>query len=225
MEERTKEHIIISRIIANSLLGVASKEEEQQLDQWLKKSPNNKFFYNRFLEESKLEIKMAENEAIDIENAKAKIKKRYRNHLNLKKVAGFMQIAAIFIVILGGLYFFEQQLSSGRVITDESLEHEITLELDDGNIQLIKSDGKSMILNKKGEVVVHQSGNTLNYQDESKNIELAFNTLTIPYGKTFKVKLSDETVVHLNAGSSLRYPVQFLKGQDRKVYLEGRGIF
>ena len=57
MEEETREHIIISRIIANSLLGVASKAEKSRLKKWLKKSPNNKFFYQRFLEETRLELK------------------------------------------------------------------------------------------------------------------------------------------------------------------------
>jgi transmembrane sensor len=49
--------------------------------------------------------------------------------------------------------------------------------------------------------------------------------LKIPYGKTFEVQLSDGTIVHLNSGTSLRYPVQFLKNQNRKVYLMGEAYF
>ncbi|WP_420603088.1 FecR family protein [Flagellimonas sp.] len=48
-----------------------------------------------------------------------------------------------------------------------------------------------------------------------------YNTLTVPYGKTFELLLSDGTKAHLNAGSSLKYPVQFLNGMERKVFVSG----
>jgi transmembrane sensor len=44
--------------------------------------------------------------------------------------------------------------------------------------------------------------------------------LTVPFGKRFALLLSDGTKVHLNAGTSLKYPVKFLKGKERKVFLE-----
>lgn len=54
---------------------------------------------------------------------------------------------------------------------------------------------------------------------------LVYNTIKIPYGKKFEVQLSDGTLVHLNAGTSLRYPVQFVKNQNRQVYLLGEAFF
>ena len=87
---------------------------------------------------------MTESETIDMDRAKAIIKKKHKRYLSFKKIGNLTRIAAIFIVILGCLYFIEQQLTSGRVISKESLKHEITLELDDGNIQLIKSDGQKV---------------------------------------------------------------------------------
>ena len=54
---------------------------------------------------------------------------------------------------------------------------------------------------------------------------MVYNTLKIPYGKKFEVQLSDGTIVHLNAGTSLRYPVQFVKNQSRQVYLTGEAFF
>ena len=52
-----------------------------------------------------------------------------------------------------------------------------------------------------------------------------YNTLKVPYGKRFDVVLSDGTHVFLNSGTSLRYPVQFLKGFDRTVFLTGEAYF
>jgi ferric-dicitrate binding protein FerR (iron transport regulator) len=64
----------------------------------------------------------------------------------------------------------------------------------------------------------------LNYRRKnSKN--LVYNTLTTPNGKKFQVVLSDGTTVHLNAGSSFKYPEHFIDSGNRQVYLlEGRLI-
>jgi ferric-dicitrate binding protein FerR (iron transport regulator) len=45
-----------------------------------------------------------------------------------------------------------------------------------------------------------------------------------PYGKTEQCTLADGTVVHLNAGSLLEYPVRF-RGKERQVRLRGEGFF
>src|SRR5690606_25979719 len=44
-------------------------------------------------------------------------------------------------------------------------------------------------------------------------------------GKQFDVVLSDGTHVFLNSGTSLRYPVTFIKGKDRTVFLSGEAYF
>jgi len=49
--------------------------------------------------------------------------------------------------------------------------------------------------------------------------------LTVPYGKRFDIVLSDSTQVHLNAGTSIKYPVKFIKGKDREVHLTGEAFF
>ena len=54
---------------------------------------------------------------------------------------------------------------------------------------------------------------------------MVYNTLTVPYGKRFEIKLSDGTNVHLNAGTSLKYPVKFFKGENRQVFLNGEAFF
>ena len=50
------------------------------------------------------------------------------------------------------------------------------------------------------------------------------NTITTPRGGKYKVILSDNTEVWLNAGSSLSYPIAF-HGKERKVALTGEAYF
>lgn len=53
---------------------------------------------------------------------------------------------------------------------------------------------------------------------------LVYNEIVVPLGAKSQVTLSDGTKVWLNAGSKLRYPMQFGK-LNREVYLEGEGFF
>ncbi|HCO81937.1 MAG TPA: iron dicitrate transport regulator FecR, partial [Arenibacter sp.] len=54
---------------------------------------------------------------------------------------------------------------------------------------------------------------------------ITYNTLTVPYGKRFDLLLSDGTQITLNSGTSLKYPVQFLKTKNRQVFLDGEAFF
>ena len=101
----------------------------------------------------------------------------------------------------------------------------ITIQLEDGNTQIINENRTSQLIDKNGNVLGQQSGNQLVYNSDVKNDVLVYNTLTVPYGKQFELQLSDGTNVHLNAGTSLKYPVKFVKGKNREVFLNGEAFF
>lgn len=54
--------------------------------------------------------------------------------------------------------------------------------------------------------------------------EVVYNKIDIPRGGEYKLRLSDGSLVHLNAMSSLRYPVHF-SGDAREVELTGEAFF
>ena len=62
------------------------------------------------------------------------------------------------------------------------------------------------------------------WTDKIQSTNLVYNEIVVPLGAKSIVTLSDGTKVWLNAGSKLRYPVNFL-AKSREVYLEGEAFF
>jgi len=58
----------------------------------------------------------------------------------------------------------------------------------------------------------------------ASNIAVVYNEISTPKGSRTQVTLPDGTSVWLNAGSTIRYPMDFFKG-DRKVLLTGEAFF
>ena len=92
--------------------------------------------------------------------------------------------------------------------------------MSDGSVKVIDEKGDFKIKDRDGNELGTQNGNAIIYNDKVKIEKLVYNTLTVPYGKRFTLKLSDGTKVNLNAGTSLRYPVKFIEGQNRQVFVE-----
>jgi len=65
---------------------------------------------------------------------------------------------------------------------------------------------------------------THNYFTKNKVEEIAYVEKFVPLGSQSEVRLSDGTIVSLNAGSTLRYSTDYGISQ-RKVYLSGEGHF
>ncbi len=151
----------------------------------------------------------------------------------LNKSRGFnknhlLKVAAVFVGLIGLAYtLYVTEVFNGKedvIIPDAP---SITLELEDGTIKVLDDTSSGIITNADGRQVVNQKQNTLLY-DAGDNIEpqsVSYNQLFVPYGKKFELILSDGTHVFLNSGSKLRYPVVFLKGKPRDVYLDGEAYF
>lgn len=134
-----------------------------------------------------------------------------------------LKYAAIFIVLLGMFFLFQQKKS---VNTDVKLAgDEIQLVLENGEVQILKSTGADEIVLNSGQVIGNQKGTELKYNSASGVQELVYNQIRIPYGKTFNVTLSDGTHICLNSGSTLKFPVRFINGMKREVFLEGEAFF
>ncbi|MCY3997728.1 MAG: FecR domain-containing protein [Flavobacteriaceae bacterium] len=134
------------------------------------------------------------------------------------------KVAAVSIglVALAGYSYFRMTQEETLIIPDES----ITLELEDGSIEVIQDDDSKSLIDEKGNVIGSHYGNKLVYNAHGISEELTYNTLTVPNGKRFELLLSDGSLIHLNSGSSIKYPVDFASSKGmRQVYLSGEAYF
>lgn len=142
---------------------------------------------------------------------------------NLYKIAALIAIVFIAFYFFQNDFYQEPEASSApeKIINSNT----ITLKLNNGDIKVISEDDQKNIKDTKGNIIGIQKGNQLNYSYKNSTTKLIYNELSVPYGKQFDLLLSDGTRIKLNAGTSIKYPVQFIKGQNRKIYLNGEAYF
>ena len=187
-------------------------------------------------EEIRLKILTRIREDLNLRDHLKKAHKKQENvYYTIFKRHAF-KYAAVFIVALGMLYFYKTNTSVKTIETKDNTivdtkpinnSGEITLSLANGNVEVISENGERKVYDTDGKLVGVQKGNQLNYaQNKGKTLDkLVYNELTVPFGKRFDLVLSDGTNVKLNAGTSIKYPVQFIKGKDRKVFIKGEAYF
>ena len=153
----------------------------------------------------------------------------FKERISLKKPPivinwrNIFQYAAIFVGLLSLVYVFQYKTNTQTKV--EIPADAIQLVLENGDIQVLSPNGEQQIIKKDGGVVASQKDNKISYSSSTTMDKLVYNEIKIPYGKTFVITLSDGTEVSMNAGSSLKYPVQFIKGHNREVVLEGEAFF
>jgi hypothetical protein len=209
----------IEKIIVKYLSKSATLSELDILTEWVK-TPENKEKFKSFVKLHYIVNYSIHNPDSDklINELFIRIRKNRSLFVN-KRLRFVLKYAAIFIGLISLTYFINLNLLNNQENDLVKGEDDIILKLNNGNIKVIANDANENILNEKGEVVGVQQGNKLKYNINTSSNEIVYNELTVPYGKIFDLVLSDGTKVKLNAGTSLKYPVNFVKDKDREVFL------
>jgi transmembrane sensor len=211
--------IIIVKYFSQS----ANMDDLDILNKWIE-NPENQLIFQEYVK-THFAITLAMNEP-DIKTVRKALLKEIRREKKKYNLRSFMKYAAIAILFLGIGVILQKNIFDNN--TKEIIipkKDEITLKLGNGNIKIIAADGTSKVYDANGKVVGEQNGKELVYANDPKATKLVYNTLSIPNGKRFNITLSDGTVVYLNAGSSMTYPVQFIKDKTRKIFLTGEAFF
>jgi hypothetical protein len=139
-------------------------------------------------------------------------------------VRRFAAAAVVTGIIFAGLYF-GQDLQFKREFTAAPAEQFVTIEFEDGKETILENTDSFQITDTEGNILGVQHGSTIQYSPENEIASLRYNTIRVPHGKRFELSLSDGTKVHLNAGTTLKFPVSFLKRERREVFLVGEAFF
>ncbi|RAJ11427.1 FecR family protein [Arenibacter echinorum] len=216
---------MLDQRIYKYLRGTATSKEEKEVQDWIVSSNQNakKFFETKAkyvastLDETDVDLDASFQGLLNTNNPTSRNRRRIPITI--------LKSAAVLAILVGLGFIFRDAIVDSRtapIIPEDA----IILQLENGNIEVISEDGEAKVVDSEGNVLGAQQGSQLVYKNNgTSKEELIYNTLTVPYGKRFDLMLSDGTQVTLNSGTSLKYPVQFLKTKNRQVFLDGEAFF
>ena len=205
-----------NNLISKYHQGEASEEEIKTLFDWVDSAAENR---KEFIAYKKVRVLLAVSTGknnTDFKEVQLKIREIKNKKWRLKA----FKYAAVLVFGLFIATVFVNQFSSEQGT-------EIILEMSNGTKKIIALDVNQSIINGEGVLLGIQREGKISYNDNTINgsEELVYNTLYVPYAKRFHLVFSDGSSVHLNAGTTIRFPVKFLKGQPREVFLDGEAFF
>lgn len=227
----TEYNILINKLINRTI----SSEERVVLEKWVLENGVNKTIFINLIRSAAKET--GQNFDADLTYLKfsetIKLKKKTPNPLY--KVLKFAAALAILLTtgFLVKQQFWTDDFDTGIIVDKQEQVvapegNQIIIKLADGTTKVLNSEGSDVIKDGNGKIIASQGGNTLvfNSPEQLTETEAIINEVYIPFGHTFKLTLSDGTLVWLNAGSRLRFPQKFIESdKERMVYLEGEAYF
>ena len=230
----------VAQLIAGYIRDQLTAEEHRELDSWVTASLENQRLFEELTDPAAAERWQAWAQQLPTDAALEDLKSRLKEP-STQRLAGRqkwqrygMAAAAVVLVCVGLIWMAAHRHSKGTGTLVQSVKNgndlppgsrRATVTLADGTSKVLDSiSGGKVIaqggasLSKDSGVLVYQPGNA------AATTEPVYNTLTVPRGGEYEVRLPDGTRVKLNAESWLKYPTTFT-GQQREVELGGEGYF
>ena len=195
-----------------------NSQEAEQIVKFKKEFEKLRYSTEKFSEREKKDLALKILRQLDLIDRQSKQHKLYLG------LARYAAIAILFLAIGGVLVYMQMSSRESNYYSQgfeiPSYTDEPVLILD--NQDKIRLKEKESDLDYSGGNVLKLNGNDL--IDLNGEKEFRMNQLIIPYGNRSKIRLSDGTIVWLNAGSRLIYPSRFTD-KRREVLLSGEAFF
>lgn len=229
-----EDYMHLPYLIVKSMAEDLTPEEQKELDDWLEESDGNRALYQRMTlregRKDREEVIRALHKERGWQQFEASLP-GYRRRIVWRRLN---LVAAVLLPLLVGVFvFFQYRASQSSSVGESFVFGENLNDSLSGGVELITSDGNSVVLSSDsghevhiGENVVAKNGGSgLVYpQQASKGGEKDMNVLKTPRGGEYHVILSDGTEVFLNAATELYFPVVF-NSEKREVFLVGEAYF
>ena len=225
----------IRELAAKWMAGTITPEEKAWFEAW----------YNQF---DFSELELLDHWAAGPEEIEARILQQLQTSLceikeepvrplprvhEFKRSRWWMAAASVSLLISAGSYFFYLRNKTApdpgkppvqRLTGDIAPGRTgAVLTLSDGSRIVLDSAGNGHIAIQGSSQVDMQNGAVV-YEKATTAGEVAYNTMTTPRGRQFRIVLPDGSGVWLNAASTIRYPTAFT-GDERTVELSGEAYF
>ena len=228
----------IDQLIWNVLDGKASEGEIRELKGWIEEKESNREYFRQW----KKIWNMTNGPTLSVSRKQREkerflksIHQSYAGKVRKRRIIHYWPVAASVVLLVGvfvgfALNEWSQMKADQGIAQTERIVPGVKAEL-------ILSTGERVCLAQRSEFIegMKESGIRndslagLNYvgakiQGEEIGEEIVYNTMQIPVGGFYQLKLADGTKVWLNSLTRLRFPVTFA-GEERKVYLTGEAYF
>lgn len=217
----------VIKLIVGYLLGELDDSQQEELRKWLGQNTENRLFFEKMCADRTFLQRWQQRENIDPEKAIRIFDQRTKGGKRQRLMRRLPYAAAVVVLLALGIFFWR---SGGREKPVVVVETE-TICPGMNKAILILADGKKMNLQEQDSLTVNlgeesrvvNKDSRLVYQGNTTG-SLQYHELQVPRGGEYRVTLTDGTLVHLNSGSSLTYPVAF-GTESRKVKLSGEAYF
>ncbi|HAP16899.1 FecR family protein [Butyricimonas virosa] len=214
----------LSDLLYKDLLGMASKEEKQELDSLCEE------YGVKEMDRDEIVARLQGTDDFDGREAYRKFKILKKNERKTFRIGWWVSTAASVVVLcIVGWWLNNgpEQIKKVEPVVAEIIcpgQSCAVITLADGkqvsleeNIQELKESDGTILRSEFGTLVYKA-----NLHNETA--EVMYNTVTIPRGGEYCLELADGTKVWLNAETELRFPVNF-SDKTRDVYLKGEAYF
>ena len=191
-----------------------SPEELELLDSFLESFQDEHSFRSEFKfdEELKEEVWTKIRVQTNPRNPKKKYDKIF-----------FLKYAAVLIGLVGAAVIWTNLSKEESTLIIE--DNPIVLKTGNNELKKIVAGGGEVLRDTEGNILASQTDNQMVYYGKPTTEQMVYNEILVPKGKTFQLVLSDGSSIHLNSDTSLKYPISFVQGEERKVFLKGEAYF
>lgn len=230
-----KQDLYIAALVAKYLTNSLSAEEKQELENWKNASGHNRQLFESMCRKENLYNYSRQTKKYDKNDGWEQVQKRIRAARRRNIYTILCQYAAIFLLpLMAGVLTFHLTRPTDQPEVKTIVAHKVSITPGDSKAVLTLGDGTVVDLDAQSSHELKESGMQIQVnqaelaynKQETETIKEApvYNQIDIPRGGEYKLRLSDGSLVHLNAMSSLRYPVHF-SGETREVELTGEAFF
>ena len=219
----------IIQLIQLYLVGDLSGEEKVE---WVSQDPSREKLFKEICNEKSVASDFGIYEKVNKDSAWEKVilKGNIKQKNNARRLGWYKFVAAVMIpLMVVAVGYFIRETKQGIEPKDtefasiEPGKSKAILRLADNRVIEITREQETRFDVAEGIAATNNLSGMV-YPEQVAMGKAEYNVLEVPRGGEYTVTLSDGTVVYLNSGSELRYPVAF-GAERRDVFLSGEGYF